>query len=48
MTFTIWDVKVTCKDDEYGVFDPPAGSTCGAYMSDFLSESTGYLRNPVS
>lgn len=48
MTFIIWDVEVTCNDDEYGAFDPPAGQTCGEYMSPFLSQSTGYLRDPVS
>jgi ABC-type multidrug transport system permease subunit len=48
MTFTIWDVEVTCDSDEYGTFDPPAGQTCGEYMSPFLSQATGYLRDPVS
>lgn len=48
MTFTIWDVKVECSEEEYGIFDPPSGSTCGDYMSGFLNEATGYLRDPVS
>ena len=45
--FPIWDAEVQCKDTEYGVFDPPFGETCGQYMSTFLSESTGYINNPV-
>jgi ABC-type multidrug transport system permease subunit len=48
MTFTIWDAEVECKDSEYGVFDPPTGMTCGEYMSGFLAQATGYLRDPVS
>jgi ABC-type multidrug transport system permease subunit len=48
LTFTIWDAEVECKDSEYGVFDPPAGLTCGEYMSGFLTQATGYLRDPVS
>jgi ABC-type multidrug transport system permease subunit len=45
--FPIWNVQVQCTEEEYGVFDPPAGQTCGAYMQDFLTAQTGYLNNPV-
>lgn len=48
MTFTIWDAKVTCSPEEYGHFDPPNGTTCGDYMAEFFTYSTGYLRDPVS
>lgn len=48
MTFTIWDAKVECKEDEYGVFNPPANMTCGEYMSDFLAQATGYMKDMVS
>ena len=48
MTFTIWDAKVTCSPEEYGHFDPPTGTTCGDYMVEFFTYSSGYLRDPVS
>jgi len=46
LVFPIWDVQVECKESEYGVFDPPNGQTCGAYMADFLAAQTGYINNP--
>ncbi len=46
--FPIWGVKVQCKQQEYGIFDPPSGQTCGNYMSDFLKDNSGYINNPVS
>jgi len=48
LSFTTWNKQVVCADDEFGRFDPPAGMTCGAYMSGFLQQATGYLDNPVS
>lgn len=45
--FPIWDVKVQCNQSEYGIFDPPSGQTCGAYMSNFLKKADGYINNPV-
>lgn len=42
----LWDVPVRCTEDEFGVFDPPTGQTCGAYLEEFLQTSTGYLDNP--
>ncbi|ORY27081.1 ABC transporter [Naematelia encephala] len=42
----LWDVKVQCKQEEFGIFDPPDSQTCGQYMSTFLQESTGYINNP--
>ncbi|CAK7221669.1 hypothetical protein SBRCBS47491_004607 [Sporothrix bragantina] len=41
----IYDVKVECAPSEYTVFDPPAGETCGSYMSSFLSSNAGYVAN---
>ncbi|KAK8853503.1 hypothetical protein IAR55_004210 [Kwoniella newhampshirensis] len=47
LVFPIWDVQVQCKEEEYGIFNPPSGQTCGAYMQTFLSQpNTGYLNNP--
>lgn len=39
----LWDVQVRCTEEEFGIFDPPSGQTCGEYMSDFLTQATGYL-----
>lgn len=39
-------VKVECKSDELATFTPPPGSTCGAYMEDFLASNPGYLVDP--
>jgi ABC-type multidrug transport system permease subunit len=48
LVFPIWDVQVQCKPEEYGLFDPPSGQTCGQYLDEFLTYATGYLNNPVS
>jgi ABC-type multidrug transport system permease subunit/ABC-type multidrug transport system ATPase subunit len=36
LTFTIFDVEVKCKDSEFALFDPPNGTTCGEYLSEFM------------
>ncbi|WWD19932.1 hypothetical protein CI109_104404 [Kwoniella shandongensis] len=47
LVFPLWDVQVTCKEEEFGIFNPPSGQTCGAYMQTFLSQpNTGYINNP--
>ncbi|WRT63330.1 uncharacterized protein IL334_000235 [Kwoniella shivajii] len=42
----VWDVEVQCAEQEFGIFDPPQGQTCSAYMMSFLSENPGYIDNP--
>ncbi|WWC57723.1 uncharacterized protein I303_100257 [Kwoniella dejecticola CBS 10117] len=42
----MWDVDVQCAEEEYGIFNPPDGETCQAYMTEFLSQNPGYLNNP--
>ncbi len=37
---------VTCKSDEFNVFNPPAGQTCANWASDFVTTFGGYLDNP--
>lgn len=44
--FPIWHTKITCSVTEMGSFDPPAGSTCGEYLSTFMTYATGYIDNP--
>jgi ABC-type multidrug transport system permease subunit len=38
--------EVVCSQTEMSIFDPPAGQTCGQYMSDFLAAGVGTLYNP--
>lgn len=38
-------LPVTCRDDEYTIFDPPTGQTCGAWASTFVDTFGGYLHN---
>jgi hypothetical protein len=39
-------LKITCKADEFAVFNPPSGQTCAAWASDFVNAVGGYLDNP--
>ena len=41
-------VPVVCSPLETAMFNPPSGQTCGAYASDFVGSSLGYLVNPNS
>ncbi|KAJ5933309.1 hypothetical protein N7454_005638 [Penicillium verhagenii] len=36
LTFGLWDVKVTCNEDEFAVFDPTNG-TCAEYLADYIA-----------
>lgn len=37
---------VICSDVETSVFQPPAGQTCGQYLTRYLETAPGYLQNP--
>ncbi|RAL17144.1 putative ABC multidrug transporter [Aspergillus homomorphus CBS 101889] len=37
---------VQCSSTEMSIFNPPAGQTCGNYLSDYLQTAIGYLNNP--
>lgn len=39
--------RTYCADNEFLVFSPPAGLTCGAYMQPYTSQS-GYVQDPAS
>ncbi|KAI9446228.1 ABC-2 type transporter-domain-containing protein [Lactarius indigo] len=39
-------LTVTCKPDEFAVFNPPSGQTCAAWARDFVNAAGGYLDNP--
>lgn len=42
----IEEVRVTCKDSETSIFQPPFGTTCMSYAREFLENASGYLLNP--
>jgi ATP-binding cassette subfamily G (WHITE) protein 2 (SNQ2) len=33
LIFGSWSTSVTCRQSELAIFDPPAGQTCGQYLS---------------
>ncbi|KAL5119151.1 hypothetical protein ACEQ8H_002858 [Pleosporales sp. CAS-2024a] len=37
---------VHCAQSELSIIDPPAGQTCGAYLSSYIQASGGLLQNP--
>jgi ATP-binding cassette subfamily G (WHITE) protein 2 (PDR) len=39
---------VQCSESEISVFNPPGGSTCGAYLEAYLEEVPGQLYNPAA
>ena len=39
-------LSITCRGDEFSVFDPPAGQTCLAWAREFVDAFGGYLDNP--
>ncbi|SPO04637.1 probable ATP-binding cassette multidrug transport protein; ABC transporter [Cephalotrichum gorgonifer] len=36
LVFTIWGTEVKCDDREFALFNPPNGTTCGAYLNDYM------------
>ena len=46
LVFNVWGSKVECSDRELAVFNPVNGTTCGEYLSDYLSQSASHLLNP--
>lgn len=39
-------LKITCKPEEFSVFNPPSSQTCAAWANDFVNAAGGYLDNP--
>jgi hypothetical protein len=39
-------LKITCKPEEFAVFNPPSSQTCAAWANDFVNAAGGYLDNP--
>lgn len=44
LTFVDFDWVIHCNDDEFAVFDPPSGETCGTYLRTYL-EGAGARNN---
>lgn len=42
---SISGLPITCRDDEYAVFEPPTGQTCGVWASTFVDSFGGYLKD---
>ncbi|GKT90617.1 ABC-2 type transporter [Colletotrichum tofieldiae] len=40
------NAKATCASNEFLVFNPPSGSTCGKYMQQYMDVSGGLVDNP--
>ena len=38
-------LRITCKPDEFAVFNPPEAQTCSAWAGEFVSAFGGYLDN---
>lgn len=39
-------LEITCKSDEFAVFNPPSGQTCQQWAGEFVDAFGGYLNNP--
>ena len=40
-------LKITCKPEEFAVFNAPLGETCVSWANDFVQYFGGYLDNPT-
>lgn len=36
LTFGVFDTEVKCKEEEFAIFNPPNGTSCGDYLSTFM------------
>ncbi|WQF82776.1 Putative ABC transporter-like, ATP-binding domain, AAA+ ATPase domain, CDR ABC transporter [Colletotrichum destructivum] len=36
LVFDVWGTKVECKDQEFALFDPANGTTCGEYLAGYM------------
>ena len=39
-------LEITCKADEFAVFNPPDGQSCGQWAGAFVQAYGGYIDNP--
>lgn len=38
-------LAITCRSDEFSVFNPPSGQTCAQWGEDFVNVFGGYIDN---
>ncbi|KAH6959784.1 ABC-2 type transporter-domain-containing protein [Ilyonectria sp. MPI-CAGE-AT-0026] len=48
LVFDVWGTDVNCSDDEFAKFDPPNGTTCGQYLSDYVAQGFGTVSNLIN
>ncbi|KAH6658427.1 putative ABC multidrug transporter [Truncatella angustata] len=48
LTPVAWDAKVVCESGELTHIPLPSNTTCGDYMSEFLSQAAGYVADSTS
>jgi ABC-type multidrug transport system permease subunit/ABC-type multidrug transport system ATPase subunit len=48
LVFTVWGADVKCSEREYARFAPPNGTTCGDYLSEYLTQGMGVAANLVN
>jgi ATP-binding cassette, subfamily G (WHITE), member 2, PDR len=46
LSVAVANTDVTCEPVELVYFEPTNGTTCGAYMADYIKLAGGYLTNP--
>nr|CEG05530.1 unnamed protein product [Fusarium clavum]CEG05961.1 unnamed protein product [Fusarium clavum] len=46
LTFSVWSADVNCKENELARFSPPNGTSCGEYLSEWLTQVPSKLLNP--
>ncbi|KAL1861192.1 hypothetical protein Plec18170_001707 [Paecilomyces lecythidis] len=47
LVFNVWDSDVNCAESEFAIFDPPNGTTCSNYLSDYMKGS-GMFSNLIN
>jgi len=45
VTAQLYNVEVRCAEDEFSVFNIPAGQTCGSFSEEFMKTARGYINN---
>lgn len=48
LVFDVWGSDIKCSDREFARFDPPNGTTCGEYLSDYLQNGLGATSNLIN
>lgn len=48
LVFDIWDKRVVCGKNEFALFDPPSGETCGSYLSDYMTDMGSRANNLIN